>query len=37
MRNKLYYLVEFLGYSPDKSYEPVENLTNALERFTIII
>ena len=29
-RNKLYYLVDWLGYSPrDRTWEPIENVTNA--------
>jgi hypothetical protein len=32
MRNKLYYLVDWLGYTPnDRIWEPAENVTNALE------
>ena len=30
VRNKLYYLVNWLGYSPNKrTWEPIENVTNA--------
>jgi hypothetical protein len=30
IRNKLYYLVDWLGYSPsERSWEPIENVTNA--------
>ena len=30
VRNKLYYLVDWLGYSPsDRTWEPIENVTNA--------
>ena len=30
VRNKLYYLVEWLGYSPSEcTWEPIENVTNA--------
>jgi hypothetical protein len=32
LRNKLYYLVDWLGYSPtDRTWEPAENLSNASE------
>ena len=32
MRNKLYYLVDWLGYTPnDRTWEPAENVTNAPE------
>jgi hypothetical protein len=37
MRNKLYYLVDWLGYTPnDRTWEPAENVANApqlLEEF----
>ena len=30
VRGKLYYLVDWLGYSPsDRTWEPIENVTNA--------
>ena len=30
VRNKLYYLVDWLGYSPnERPWEPIENVTNA--------
>ena len=30
VRNKLYYLVDWLGYSPsERTWEPVKNVTNA--------
>ena len=30
IRNKLYYLVDWLGYSPnDRTWEPIDNVTNA--------
>ena len=30
VRNKLYYLVDWLGYSPnERTWEPIENVTNA--------
>ena len=32
IRNKLYYLVDWLGYTPnDRTWEPVENVSNASE------
>ena len=32
MRNKLYYLVDWLGYTPnDQTWEPTENISNAPE------
>ena len=35
MRNKLYYLVDWLGYSPShRTWEPIENLNNAPELVT---
>ena len=35
MRNKLYYLVDWLGYTPnDQTWEPVANLFNAAELVT---
>ena len=31
VHNKLYYLVDWLGYSPnERTWEPIENVTNAL-------
>ena len=33
VRNKLYYLVDWLGYSPsDRTWEPVEHVANAQDR-----
>ena len=30
VRNKVYYLVDWLGYSPnERTWEPIENVTNA--------
>ena len=35
MRNKLYYLVDWLGYTPnDRTWEPTANLSNVAELVT---